>query len=174
MEKRKFTDLDGSEWVVEITTPDAKRVRKDAGVNLLDLDGDTFTKLLQDPETLVDVLWVLLLPQITERKLDENAFAKRLRGDAIDTAAAALLEAVCDFFPKRRREALRAALRKANELLDQAASHSTTLIGSDRMTQLGAAVMAKMDRDLDEAIEKLMPGKPSTNGPATSELIPTA
>ncbi|MEX2091388.1 MAG: hypothetical protein WD971_01860, partial [Pirellulales bacterium] len=65
---------------------------------------------LADPVTLVDVLYVLILPQAEEKNVTDEQFASALGGDTLTEATTALLEALCDFFQEPQRTFLRMVL----------------------------------------------------------------
>jgi hypothetical protein len=98
-----FKDTNGREWLVTINVAQVRRVREKLSVNLADVHTDAVLAKLQDPVTLVDVLFVLIESQAHERHISDEDFAAGLGGDALETACAALLEALCDFFPKAKR-----------------------------------------------------------------------
>ena len=171
MDGHKFKDADGDEWIVLVTVPDLKRVRKEVEIDLLELGGKVFKRLIDDPALLVDVVSVLLTPDIEKRSLDAEGFARKLRGDALEEATRAVMESLIDFFPKGRRAAMRAALVKTDELLEKTEGHALTLIQSGKLDTLAERAIAEMD----QAFEALLtPGSSSTASPATSEPIPTA
>lgn len=170
MDGKKFNDADGREWTVLVTVPDLRRVRKELGVDLLKMGGDVFKRLMQEEELLVDVISVLLTPEIEKRGLDAEGFARALRGDALEEATRAVLESLIDFFPKGRRAAMRAALEKTDQLLEKTEGHALTLIRSGKLDSLAERAIAEMDQAFEAA---LMPGSSSTASPVTSGSTPT-
>ena len=123
----KFKDSDDREWTLFIDIPAVKELRKhDLDVlGMFDGGFEVFEKLVGDPVRLVDTLWVLCTEQVSNRGMDETAFAKALYGDALLRATNALIEAVCDFFPDpKRRATIMMVFRKIQEaegiLLDNA------------------------------------------------------
>lgn len=172
-----FTDADYRTWNVELTLDEIKRVRSQLDVDLLDVGNETlFARLVQDPELIVDVLHVVLGPQCDDQRLDAVAFARGLRGDALDAASQALLEALVDFFPRRRREVLRAALAKTDRWLDATADHARSVIESDRLDTLLEQQIEAMDRQIDQKMNDLRSGSggPSPNGGHSPASTPTA
>jgi hypothetical protein len=105
-----FKDTNGREWLVTINVAQVRRVREKLSVNLADVHTDAVLAKLQDPVTLVDVLFVLVEAQAHERHISDEDFAAGLGGDALEAACAAILEALCDFFPKAKRLILRKVL----------------------------------------------------------------
>jgi hypothetical protein len=109
---RTFKDADGREWAVEVTMRTVRSVREatDGRVDLLAVFTPEFSQLLADPFVLAAVLYAVCRKRAEEKAIDADGFADGLRGDALDAASTALLEAVADFFPSRQRELLLVAL----------------------------------------------------------------
>lgn len=109
-----YTDATGESWSLVVTVDTVRRVRQLVSVDLMDVvkgakPGDPpslLNRLAEDPVLLVDVLYAICKPQVEMRKLDAEAFAARLAGDAIDTATMELLGAIADFFPSPTRKLL--------------------------------------------------------------------
>ena len=105
-----FQDKNGQSWLVEIHAPAMKKVRDLLKVDLWSLLDGNFsglTKLLNDPCTLVDVLYVLCKAQADAAGITDEQFGMALVGDSYGTACDCFQEAYSDFFPS---PALRAAL----------------------------------------------------------------
>lgn len=122
-----FTDAQDRQWSIFIDIPTVKKLKAhDLDILKMFDDGmEVFEKIVGDPVSLVDTLWLVCEDQIKERELDEVGFAKALYGDALMGASEALVEGVCDFFPDpKRRAGIRQMLRKSKEageiMLDQA------------------------------------------------------
>ncbi|RIK80201.1 MAG: hypothetical protein DCC68_11610 [Planctomycetota bacterium] len=105
-----FKDTNGREWLVTLNVAQVKRVRERLGINLADLQEGNLLARLADPVTLVDVLFVLVLPQADETNISDEQFASALGGDTLTEASTALLEALCDFFHEPQRTLLRKVL----------------------------------------------------------------
>ena len=122
-----FTDAQDRTWKVFIDIPIVKKL-KEHDLDILNFfanNFEVFEAIVGDPVRLVDTLWLVCEDQVKERGMDEVGFAKALYGDALMSAAEALVEGVCDFFPDpKRRASLRAVFRKSKEaeeiLLDNA------------------------------------------------------
>lgn len=114
----KFTDANGKTWDVFIDIPTIKKLRENQldVLNMFSGKMEVFEQIIGDPVKLVDTMWLVCERQIAERGMDEDSFARSLFGDALLSAADALVEGVCDFFPDpKRRATLRAVLRKSRE-----------------------------------------------------------
>ena len=105
-----FKDTHGREWLVTLNVAHVKRVRERLGINLADLQEGGLLSRLADPVTLVDVLFVLVQPQADDINVSDEQFAAGLGGDTLSSASTALLEALCDFFPRPTRLMLRKVL----------------------------------------------------------------
>ena len=167
---RTFTDADGKEWGIELTVGPIKRVRDELqGVDLCDL-GPTgpLMRCATDFCLLVDILSVLLTPEIKRRNTDAESFAIALRGDALDKAAEALQWAVIDFFPQRQRETMTKAMEKTNQILARKADHAHELMkDGGKIDQLLTAELDLMDQSLESVTQNPFGGR-SIVTPASS------
>lgn len=114
----EFTDANDRKWEVFIDIPTVKKLREhDLDVlNFFSGNMEVFEEVVGDPMKLVDTLWVVCRKQIGERGMDEEDFARGLYGDVLMSAAEALVEGICDFFPDpKRRASLKAVFRKTKE-----------------------------------------------------------
>ena len=110
------------DWVLEVNLPVKKAVKlaTDGKVDLFDVWEGRVQRELADPETLVNVLWVMCKDQADAAKVSELDFAKMFRGDVLEHAANALSEAIIDFFPSRQCQTLNKALAKGQQVVNQA------------------------------------------------------
>lgn len=114
---RSWTDNQGRSWHVEINVEVLRRVRGLTGLNLMELvSGDLADRLAADPVLLGDLVYAVCQPQAEAAGIDSAEFGRGLAGDAVDAASKALLEAVVDFFPSRRRRVLQQALEKLDDV----------------------------------------------------------
>jgi len=131
----RFKDAQGDEWNVVVNGATIKRaldlLKLDLGRLTESFDGKPplLTRLDLEVALLVDVLYCVCLPQADQRGIKDEEFAERLDGEALYRAHEALLEALADFFQKRRRtEVVRAiaiqrtTVARAVELAEQAIS----------------------------------------------------
>jgi hypothetical protein len=176
-----FTDADGREWRLSLTINDIRRIRKEVDVDLADV-GETTMERLGDPVMLVDVLHCLLHSECQSRGLDAVAFARSMRGDTLDQASTALLDAVIDFFPSRRRQFLLTLRDKSEALGKRMQERDQAILESDRLDRWVEAEIAAADRRLEQRLQALDPtfrlppdyrsGDSSTSGPASSDSTP--
>ncbi len=157
----KFTDNNGDDWIVDVTVFHVERVKRDvAGVNLNDAmvglgknaagdDQNLITKLDTDPSLLVSVLYSLCEDQVKGRSLSPEDFARRFAGDVLNSAFAALLEALLAFFRKpNQRAALQAQIRLMEQGQRQLLERWQT--AEPEVNTLAAnALNATIDRELE-------------------------
>lgn len=106
---REFIDEQGQAWGIHVDVNAIRKVRSVAGIDLTKVmdSKENLQALVDDVVALVDVLHVLCLEQCEHRKINAEAFAKTLYGDAISRATTALMESIIDFFPQGRGKILR-------------------------------------------------------------------
>jgi hypothetical protein len=150
---QSFTDNQGQVWNLSIDIAARKRVKEQTGVDLYKMiDAEEMAKL-DDPEIAAAVIFCLCKEQVDKAGLTADQFFARFTGDVLDEAPKALINAIIDFFPSRRRSVLGAALAKGQEIQDQLATKMVEVIGS-----LNPPMMSKSS---------------STNSPESSELTRT-
>jgi len=153
-----FKDAGGREWIVSIDVNALRRVRDRLGLNLTDLvGGETLDRVTKDPVLLVDILYVLCESAARDAGVDVEAFARELRGDALDAAVTAMLESLADFFPSRRGRLLRQVIERGKRIEDRVLAEAEQKIASG---------------EIDPAPTAETSGAPSGDSPASSESIP--
>lgn len=164
-------DALGREWQVALDAPKSQRVREECGVNLTPRPGEKFelAPIVEDPERLPNVLWVLVRSQAEKANVTRDAFVEAIVGDVAEAAGVALGEAIVNFIPNRgRREALREALK-----LDREALAAGMELTATKVRELGPrqreAVLAAVDRVFAEQTTLLLS---ATGSPASSESPP--
>lgn len=154
----KFADAAGREWVVDVDVNALRRVRKRLDVNLMDaIGGETLERLAEDPVLLVDVLYVLCQQQAERDGVSDEAFGAGLRGDALDAAARAFLEALADFCPSRKARLLRRLVTKGGEVEERILARAEEMLAS-----------GEIDRVLSDSLSP----RPSTASPDSSASTP--
>lgn len=104
---KTFTDTQGVEWPISVTTAGTKRVRAMLGVDLFKVNDGSLFDELGDPVTLVDVLYVLCKPLADERKMTDEQFGEHVPPAALDDIADAIVTgAIALLYPAARREAV--------------------------------------------------------------------
>lgn len=109
-----FKDDKGDSWGVDLTVGSLLRVKTALGFDLIDKPDS----VPNDIASLVDILWVILEPQITAKGISQEAFAERLGGEALEAGIDAFMEEWAGFFRKvapSRSAMIRGLWRKARE-----------------------------------------------------------
>jgi len=118
---RVFTDANGRSWSLAVDLPNRDRVLADTQFDLFEaIDQDQLAKLSR-PQVLIPVLFSLSRPDAEAAKITPEQFARAMIGDVLEEASEALLGALTDFFPSRRRKPLQALLAKSKEASDRQA-----------------------------------------------------
>ena len=94
-----FFKAGGHEWQIAINITAVKQVRQALNINLAQLEPEIFTRLVKDPETLVDVIYVLCRREAQERKMSDEDFGRMMAGDVIYEATKAFLDEYVNFVP---------------------------------------------------------------------------
>lgn len=160
-----FTDTAGRVWTLAVNVATLKRVRALCGIdlaNIITLDGGSrpdaslLERLASDPVLLVDVLYALCKEEAGRRNVTDTDFGASMAGDAIEQAAAALLDEIVDFFPSAKRRVMKRIME------------ATRRFGEKAETALAAALESpRLDAALNAALERLT-GLSATS-PASSE-----
>ena len=164
-----FRDNQDRRYTIDLTIGSAKRVRDTVGVNLLRIldEPQMLADLSGDPIQFVDMLYVLVQPQVKEYGLTDEQFGESLAGDSIEAATNAFLEALVAFFPPARRAALRKILDRATDHLARQESELKRIVDD-----------GTLDRAIDEAMGTQKPkrttGKKSGKSPAVPASNPAA
>lgn len=120
-----FKDKAGRQWSLALTVGTVKRVESMTGVNLGACDQRMFEALATDWCKLVDVVCAVVRPQLEEGGMSDEDFAEALGGDELQSAIDALLAALVDFFPPKKRPVLQKAIDKMNAMQDQILARAT-------------------------------------------------
>lgn len=167
---RAFKDSQGREWFLNVNTGTVKNVRAARDVDLLDTTGEVYERLADDPVLLVDVLWLLCQEQAQKVGLTDAQFGEGLVGDAIEDATTALMGAIADFTPSRKR----AVVLKGAELMTRVRQKGTEIaLGKIGDPELEKKLLSMMEAEMDEQLRQLLTRSSSaTSVPASSESIP--
>ena len=160
-----FKDNAKQEWMIELDAPLIKAVRKECAVDLVSDTERPYERLYDDPILLVDTLWVLCRVQAQQRQIDQDKFAQLLTGDAIDSATEAILGAIVDFSPSRKREILRTLAAKTSKIRDLAMSRAMERLNDP---ELEAKLLAAADLQTERAIQEALTRLESPSGCAGS------
>lgn len=125
MTRTLWHDQAGNAWQITLDIDVMRRVRAATGYDLARLfTPEGMEGLAADPVLLCDVVWQCVKPMADAKNVSHADFIKGMRGQAIENAASALVQAAIDFLPPSRA-ALLTRLRDqaetmANLAIDQA------------------------------------------------------
>jgi hypothetical protein len=134
-----------------------KRVRSQVPFDIGDVStiGQTFQILRSQFVKAGEVLYAILLAQVSEKGLTKEQFLDGLRGDSMEAATKALESELADFFPQRLRRMVR-------------------LIGS-KMDEVAAEMLDRAEAQVTEATAESLAapsGMPSGKPPESSDATP--
>lgn len=149
----KFKDAAGRDWSIALDAPTIRAVREECEFNLVADDGKLYERLSEDPVKLIEILWTLCKGQ--HASVEYIPFAKSLVGDAIEHATDALLEAVANFFPARKRSLLLSLAKK-----QRAAETAGLEMAAKRLDdpKLLTSAVATMETQMDKALAPILTG----------------
>ena len=124
---KSFKDNAGRTWTISIHVAAVKKLRGLLGIDLYSLVDDRFqglAKLLGDPVSLVDVIFVLCKEEADKLGVSDEDFGRGMAGDAILLASEAFVEELTDFFPDPRvraglKKVIQASMRMRDSLMTQ-------------------------------------------------------
>jgi len=114
---KSFVDKLGRQWRVDLNFALWQRIKAETGCDLLDIampDGQSLRQLTQ-METLGVVLWLYVADQAAAAGIDRDDFWRALDGQAIHTAAKAIVDDLEDFSRSPQFSALRVAMEEAEQ-----------------------------------------------------------
>lgn len=114
-----FKDLKGRAWSVDLTLGEIRQIRDELDVDLLaclENDAAILRRLFSDVYLVGDCLVVACRRQCRDQGIEVDDFVRSLGGDCLESAHSAFVDALIDFFPPPRREALRKMVDKAREV----------------------------------------------------------
>ncbi len=141
-----FSDNLGRTWYVAVNVTTIRRVRAALDVDLYQLVDDgmqALGRLVADPVRLADVLYVLCKDDADAKNISDEDFGRALAGDAITSAAEALVEELIDFFPdERSRAALRRVIAAGREVRTKLLTHAETMLESLNPDECATALIS--------------------------------
>jgi hypothetical protein len=163
----QFTDGKNRTWQLNLDAPKISSVRSSLDINLIDEEGQAMQKLASDPILLVDVLWHLCSPQVEPGKVTPVDFAEGLVGDVIETATAALVQAVVDFFPKRKRALLTAIVTEQRNIETLATEKAMAKLSDPTLRE---QVTTMVEKALDERVQEALTALASAT--SSPDIVP--
>jgi len=148
---RTFKDKDGDEWLVEFTVSKVRRAKTELNVDIRNIDEELFRNLAMDAELIGSLIYLVCEPQIEARGLNDETFFDRFDGDTVEASGNALFEALIDFFPSQRRDALRMVKDRLDDLDGRLLSKAKTYLTTD---------FEKTLKTIEETFEEKLRGTP--------------
>ena len=174
---REFTDSNKRLWKITVNGGTIKRVldsplKVDLG-KPLEGSPPLMTRMDTDVVFLIDLLYVILQPQIEALELSEIEFAEGLAGEALKAAHDAWMEDWADFFRALGRTDLAQAIVEQVRMIDETMAKRTQSV-----THVAHAVAMKLDEanvpeEIEKAIKRLRLGRPSASSPRSPDATPS-
>ncbi len=165
-----WTDSSGNSWSCTITVSTVKRVQQLTGINLMEAFEGLLMTLADDPVQLANVLYVVCKPQADERKITDEQFGELLAGDVIESATAAFVQGLIDFFPNQRRQVLKQIWAKTQKARQALTDLATEKVDSPAMDAAIANQLQQASQEIDRKLAEL--GSSSGNSPESSASTP--
>lgn len=154
---KTFKDAAGRPWAIDMNVATLRRAKNLLGINLVKaMDDDLFTLLQRDVVLLVDILYVVAEPHGEAfKKVSDEEFALAMKGDALDDATTAFIEAMIEFFPPEKS----AILTRLYEKMKQAAEKQIGIVGgmidNGYFEEKLEARMAQAEADLEAKLRSI-------------------
>ncbi len=182
-----FKDTNGKLWTVLIDAPTIMEVRSATcskpastcrhrqgaecdGLDLAATDGQAWLRMLDNEVLLIETLFVVLTDQAREAGVEYKAFARGVTGDVLGFASNALLEAITDFFPKEKRELLKATMDQETGVRKLGMTKALAKINDPELrAKVEAAVEQRIDSEIADILTQF---SSATNTPELSASTP--
>lgn len=151
-----FTDALGRTWALHLSMTSVDEVRVLTELDLLDEISGTYKRLTEEIRLLCGVLYVLVKPQADEAGVSEGDFGQGLSGDVLDEALHELTEAIIDFFPQGKRDALRDVVAKMKSMLAKAQDVIRDRLASDEVDVAFQREINRLEGKFSESLESLL------------------
>lgn len=166
----KHAEVDGREYIVEVNVTQLRRVKKELGVDLLELlKGDLLARIWDDPLLLCDVLYVICREQAEKAGINDEQFGCSMKGDAIDRGRSALLDELISFCPSpAQRENLRRAIKAIETTLGKVQTRVKAQLEDGSLERA-------LDRAMESSLRQIsspLSGEPSGAAPESSASTP--
>lgn len=159
-----FRDGKGRSWTFQLTINDVKRVKQKLDIDLMtlpDFKSGLLEKITSDVVLMVDLAYVLLMPQAEQQQVSDEDFGTSITSaDILADLRDAMLEGIVDFFPM----AAKAALKKVITTAQQAES---------RLTKKVLEMVDQTTIDVDQILSGMLSGNSPESSDAETQA-PTA
>ena len=124
-----FRDVNGREYLCVVNLATVISLKQRHGININDIgQGDLLTRIANDPELLVNMLWACCEGSAKSLGVDEIQFAQSLGGDSLESAIDSMLDAIILFFPPLKRGAMTRLMDKSRQVQRLASERAMTAI----------------------------------------------
>lgn len=112
MNETKAIYVDGfnREWNIALTVGVLRELRK---VDLDITDAKAYERMASDVVSLADTLWILCKSDAVKRAVSEDAFYDGICGEAIESGANAIIQALINFSPLSKKRLLESIRKKS-------------------------------------------------------------
>lgn len=149
----EFTDRLGRVWRLALDYGLARELKKLEGLDFIAAhNGQAFAACLNDPEKMIDCLWLLCAEQIKQRAIDPRGFASGFDGTVLAAACEALAECITNFIQPDLRKVAAAALVRLRDGRELSVQMAQTKLEGPEVTQ---AIQAQLQRASQTADQKL-------------------
>ena len=162
-----FRDANGAEWDIQLDAFGIEDVKRETGIDLADISASGWLAVETDASAVGRVLAVLCGEQIRACKSNSRAFARLVRGDAIQRGRQALLDEGADFFPATEWSEIQSSLTKRKSSKTQ--TDQLNLIGLDNATKILPLAEAFMRLDAMTQHQLMDEARASTDSPTSGE-----
>jgi len=164
-----IADRDGRRWTIDLNFDVYRRVLGNCDVDLCDIVYEEQRSLtqLQDPATLVDVLYEIVRDQADEQRVDERSFARSLDMPIVADALKKLIDQMLFFSRNHPRAAIvREAVTAADEAEKRMVKEVDKAIPTLRKKmQEALSAPGGLDGLLQESLASTPGSGPSDNSP---------
>jgi hypothetical protein len=134
----QFTDSQNDKWDLRITAGTVRRCAELLGVDIGDpMRGDPpmLTRFDTDIVFKVNTLWAVLKLEAEKKGFNEDQFAERLEGDALQAAHDAFYAELLDFFQSLHRADVVEAIRRQMQIVAKGVEIGARAVASERTTE---------------------------------------
>ena len=159
-----FTDSMGDTWSIQFDGLLLDEVFEKTNVDLADISAGGLAAIESDPKALVKVLVVLCADELSSRGKTARDLSKRIVGEAIERASAAVVGAAAAFFPPRHWSEVESRLKQQREFNDQWAT-MRPLVAKLNQPDFPSAMKDAVMAAIAEGINEMTPAGTSPKSP---------
>jgi hypothetical protein len=156
-----FKDNANREWLVNLDANKVAAIRRECNFDPIAMDGQGFQRLSEDVVLLVDVLYVACKSQAVAQNLTAEQFGQALVGDFIEPATTALLTAIAELFPKKKRDVILSVVKKITDANERGMGKAMEKLSDESVQkQLDEALEQRWQSDFQKLLTKITSGEP--------------